>query len=274
MRKNDATTNKYFSLIHAEDTGSNQISDAPAQPAQSESNNSLTPTVVKTTTTQVEEPPMAANSVQPPVDPAFFDFDFDSLLASLETCPSIFAQDTSNTGNQFTTYDRTFDPAVFGLPGGDFNALMLSNSSAPTTDPLDEFMTMYGFSDIMSSDGAASSFVSGAPFNNELPLLPPPPPESPPAPSPTVEHPSESVPRSRCARKEVDEANIIYSTRSRAPTARKRFADEELSDRPTKKRRASKVYLFMLLFCSFSEKENRFCSDTRLKWRRMSLLVV
>ncbi|KAJ7912812.1 hypothetical protein B0H13DRAFT_1874401 [Mycena leptocephala] len=185
--------------------------NAPAQPAQSESNNSLTPTVVKTTTTQVEEPPMAANSVQPPVDPAFFDFDFDSLLASLETCPSIFAQDTSNTGN-----------------------------NAPTTDPLDEFMTMYGFSDIMSSDGAASSFVSGAPFNNELPLLPPPPPESPPAPSPTVEHPSESVPRSRCARKEVDEANIIYSTRSRAPTARKRFADEQLSDRPTKKRRASK----------------------------------
>ncbi|KAJ7922381.1 hypothetical protein B0H13DRAFT_2655645 [Mycena leptocephala] len=174
----------------------------------------------------------------PSVDPAFFDFDFDSLLASLETCPSIFAQDTSNTGNQFTTYDRTFDPAVFGLPGGDFNALMPSNSSAPTTDPLDEFMTMYGFSE---SDGAACSFVSGAPFNNELPLLPPPPPESPPAPSPTVEHPSESVPRSRCARKEVDEANIIYSTRSRAPTARKRFADEELSDRPTKQRRASKV---------------------------------
>ncbi|KAJ7893578.1 hypothetical protein B0H13DRAFT_1886285 [Mycena leptocephala] len=220
--------------------------DAPAQPAQSESDNSLTPTVVTTTTTQVEELPMAANSVQPPVDPAFFDFDFDSLLASLETCPSVFAQDTSNTGNQFTTYDHTFDPAVFGLPGGDFNTLMPSNSSAPTTDPLDEFMTMYGFSDIMSSDGAASSFVSGAPFNNELPLLPPPPPESPPAPSPTVEHPSESVPRSRRARKEVDEANIIYSTRSRAPTARKRFADEELSDRPHQKAKSKQDPLHLM----------------------------
>ncbi|KAJ6573755.1 hypothetical protein DFH09DRAFT_1078732 [Mycena vulgaris] len=116
-------------------------SDAPVQPAQFRLENSLTPTVLTTPTTQSEEQLMPANSVQPPVDPAFyFDFDFDSLLASLETCPSFFAQDTSST--QLSTYDRTFDPAVFSLPGRDFNVLMPSNSSAPTTDLLDKFMTM------------------------------------------------------------------------------------------------------------------------------------
>ncbi|KAJ6610136.1 hypothetical protein B0H10DRAFT_2193539 [Mycena sp. CBHHK59/15] len=203
---------------------------APVQPVQPESSNPLT-------TTQSEEPPIPFNCVQPPVNPGFC-FDFDSLLASLENPNlSFFAPETTSS-SQLSTFDPTIDPAVFGLPGGSLNTPMPSSFSMPTTDPLDEFMAMCGFSGI-SPDTTASNFASGAPFNDELPSLLPPPPESPPdlvaPPSLSVEHPSEPVQRSRRIRQEVDEANIIHSTRTWAPTTRKRIADEEVSDRPQKK---------------------------------------
>ncbi|KAF8166879.1 hypothetical protein K438DRAFT_1774830 [Mycena galopus ATCC 62051] len=84
--------------------------------------------------------------------------------------------------------------------------------------------------------------------HNPLPLLPPPPPESPPAPSPAVE-PVPDAPRSRHARQEVDEANIITSIRTQAPNARKRGAaddnDEEadIPGRPSK-RSKGRQYLY------------------------------
>ncbi|KAJ7730604.1 hypothetical protein DFH07DRAFT_993004, partial [Mycena maculata] len=224
------------------------VINVPVQPAQSELNNSLTPAMVSATSTQSGELSMPPNAVQPPFDPTFnFDFDFESLLASLENpnTPSS-AQETSST--QFSTYDPTIDPTVFGLPGVDSNTLMPSNFSMPnTTDPIVDFMAMYG----LSGDAAVSSFVSTPSNNEQILFLPLPPPESPPTPSPAVEHPSEPVKRSRHVRIEVDEANIIHSTRSRAPTARKRFADEKVSDRPGKKARTSKVYSPILLSCSF-----------------------
>ncbi|KAJ7465327.1 hypothetical protein B0H11DRAFT_2307912 [Mycena galericulata] len=208
-----------------------QRTNAPTQPAQAESDDSSNPAEVTVPTTNSEEVPMPSNSVQASVDlPSYFDFDFDSLLTSLENphlSSSFFAPETS------------IDPAVFGLPGGDFNVLMPSNHySIPTPDPLDEFLAMFG-------DASASNFGSSAPFIHELPSLLPPPPTSPPelplAPSLSVEHPSEPVQRPRRGRQEVDEANIIHSTRSRAPTARKRFADGEVSDRPEKKGKSKKA---------------------------------
>ncbi|KAJ7614283.1 hypothetical protein DFH06DRAFT_1344233 [Mycena polygramma] len=82
---------------------------------------------------------------------------------------------------------------------------------------------MYGYSgalpDITASYFAAS-FVPAESSESQLPSLRPPPRDSPPGPSTPAEPRAETVQRSRRVRKEVNEANIVTSTRSRAPTAR------------------------------------------------------
>jgi hypothetical protein len=66
-------------------------------------------------------------------------------------------------------------------------------------------------------------------------------------------------------------ANIFYSTRSQAPTACKRFADKEVSDRPQKKgKRKQGISAHSIVL--FSPLNKWISSDTGLKWRKMSLL--
>ncbi|KAJ7660243.1 hypothetical protein DFH06DRAFT_1472314 [Mycena polygramma] len=157
-------------------------------------------------------------------------------LGAVDTDLSFFAQDTSM--GQFSSYDPTLDPTVFGFAGGDFNTLIPTSSGLPSAGPFDESATMYGYSgalpDITASYFAAS-FVPAESSENQLPSLPPPPPDSPPVPSTPAEPRTETVQKPRRVRKEVDEANIITSTRSRAPTARKRLAEGEVSEQPRKK---------------------------------------
>ncbi|KAJ7816759.1 hypothetical protein B0H14DRAFT_2602437 [Mycena olivaceomarginata] len=98
---------------------------------------------------------------------------------------------------------------------------------APGADPLNEFMSSYGLSRHFDVTSDFSAFGRVDP----LPLLPPPPPESPSA-SPAVEQLSEpgpSAPKSCRSRKEVDQTNILHLTRSRVPAARKRSVDEDVS---------------------------------------------
>ncbi|KAJ7645757.1 hypothetical protein B0H17DRAFT_1148342 [Mycena rosella] len=79
--------------------------------------------------------------------------------------------------------------------------------------------------------------LTDAAFNN-LPLLPPPPPQSPPPAAPPFEKLSEagpSAPKARRSRQEVDEANILTSTRSREPTEKRRATEGDPSDRSQKK---------------------------------------
>ncbi|KAJ7743687.1 hypothetical protein DFH07DRAFT_964017 [Mycena maculata] len=243
-----ATTKRLKEQLKAAKGPSVDVYERRARVQSDESDNLSTTAVLTVTPTQSEAPSMPADWVQPSVDSTFgstfgFDVDFDSFLASLgsaDTSLSFFAQDTYMA--QSSSYDPTLDPTIFGFPGGDFNALMPASSGIPVADPFGEFMTMYGSSGVFP-DTTASDFdgtvnlVSGAPCGNQLPSLPPPPPESPPAPSPPAEHRPESKPRR--VRKEVDEANIITSTRSRAPTVRKRLADGEISERPQKKAKSN-----------------------------------
>ncbi|KAJ7866898.1 hypothetical protein B0H13DRAFT_2352153 [Mycena leptocephala] len=171
---------------------------------------------VATAPAAAPEPSMPEfNSSEPATNPAFdilADFDFGLLMGT----SSVEGPNAASDG---------------------FNALIPSNSGTPTADPLEEFMNLYGFPGVfsdLSTNSDFSAFTSVGP-SDPLPLPSPPPPESP---SPAVEESSEpgpSVPKLRRSRQVVDEANILYSTRSRAPTARMRFADEDVSNRPQKK---------------------------------------
>ncbi|KAJ7774536.1 hypothetical protein DFH07DRAFT_937139 [Mycena maculata] len=125
----------------------------------------------------------------------------------------------------------------FGL-SSDFNALV------PFHAPAIEYG--YPVQDYTMSLFESYGFPSGAATLDPLPMLPPPPPESPAAPSPSIDGLPEMRPstsRPRRARKEVDEANILTSSRSRAPSDRKRIAEEAESTRAQKKPRSRKVWI-------------------------------
>ncbi|KAJ7811480.1 hypothetical protein B0H14DRAFT_2606521 [Mycena olivaceomarginata] len=191
-----------------------------------------------------------------------FDFwngiDFSSLLTSLEggsTSTSFIEHHVPSS--EFLPYNPSFN-AEFMRFTDEFNALIPSNFGAHAADPVDDLMSFYGIS--MSdfsgaTDSAADSGFTSVATDETWPLLPPPPPESPPVASPAVErssNPGTGAPRSRRSRQEVDEANIMHSTHSRAPTAWKRFADEDVSNRPQKNgERASKVFFSVLFLSSF-----------------------
>ncbi|KAJ7232469.1 hypothetical protein B0H12DRAFT_1076840 [Mycena haematopus] len=179
-----------------------------------------------------------------------FDFDFDSLLSELEdTNTPFFAQDVPNA--ELSTFNAAFDPTWFALPAEGLGALMpldfgTSNSGTPAPDPLDELLNLYAYSGV-SSVSATSNFGSTTSSHDTLPLLPPPPPESPlpaPAADEQVSNRGPSAPKSRRSRQEVDETNILHSTRSRVPTTRKRIADEDSEvHRAQKKSRGGKWFM-------------------------------
>ncbi|KAJ6470037.1 hypothetical protein C8R47DRAFT_1077788 [Mycena vitilis] len=158
-----------------------------------------------------EAPPQPDDWVQTSVDRTFGveDDDFNSFLASL-----VFAQDTSM--GQISSYD----PTIFRFAGDDFNSLILTNAGLPFAAPFDESEIICGYSGAFPDTITTSSLAFAAPpFENQLPSLPPPPSDSPPVPSTPAEPRNETVQKTRRGvRKEVDEANIITSTRSRAPT--------------------------------------------------------
>ncbi|KAJ6560707.1 hypothetical protein B0H10DRAFT_1966876 [Mycena sp. CBHHK59/15] len=181
---------------------------APAPPLATQSENiSTTVHTVPTTATQSAALSVPEfDSAQPTTGSAFnflpdFNFDFNMFTDSLSL-------EGANTGGSFpaqapstdpSTFNLTFDPALFSL-SADFNAAI--PSGALPEDPLQDFLNLYGISGISTDLGATANFGTftlAGPFIDPLPLLPLPLPESPPAPSPTVEHSSEpgpSAPRS------------------------------------------------------------------------------
>ncbi|KAJ6590944.1 hypothetical protein DFH09DRAFT_1073718 [Mycena vulgaris] len=139
-------------------------------------------------------------------------------------------------GTELSTFNPIFDPALFGLPAETFNSPIPSKSGAPIPDFLDDFMHLYGFLDGIS-DFSAPIDLFAFTSSDPLPLLPPPSPELPPGPPPAVQQssgPAPRAPKSRRSRQEVDEANIVHSTRSRPPTARKRYTDEDVAKKRAK----------------------------------------
>ncbi|KAJ6574171.1 hypothetical protein B0H19DRAFT_1253912 [Mycena capillaripes] len=186
--------------------------------------------------------PADLNSIQSAAHaPAFnlsnnYDLDFDSLMRDLDWS---FLQDPAVA--KLFAYDPASDPTLFV----NFNTPV--PSSAPPEGPNDDFMDLYGSADGFYDAGATQSFGASTvnkSFNDPLPILPPPPPESPPAPCSPVEQVSEpgpSAPRSRRTRQEVDEANIIHTSRARAPSARKRHADDDVSSRPPKRSKGTQA---------------------------------
>jgi hypothetical protein len=134
----------------------------------------------------------------------------------------------------------TVDPTLFGLATDNCTAVIPSNFDTPAVDPLHNFLASDGFMGSSTDFGAIidPSFASAGP--SDSPMLPLPPPESPPAASPAVGQslepkPGPSSPRLRRSREEVDLRNILHTTRVQAP--RKRFAEyEDVSGRPHKKK--------------------------------------
>ncbi|KAJ7794014.1 hypothetical protein B0H14DRAFT_3558479 [Mycena olivaceomarginata] len=144
--------------------------------------------------------------------------------------------------NTLTPYLRliivflAFDPGFLDCGGSAGFGTSVPDSGSMFDNPADDFMDLYGLPTFLSDPIGTSDFSPFAP-SDPLPLLPPPPPHSPPGASPAVEEPASSAPKSRRGpRREVDEANIMTSTRSRVPSTRKRVADEApISNRLPKK---------------------------------------
>ncbi|KAJ7434269.1 hypothetical protein B0H11DRAFT_2118810 [Mycena galericulata] len=155
--------------------------------------------------------------------------------------------DTSNfevpSVSPFSDVDfSTFDCNTFFGLSSDFNAP--GPSAVPANNPLHDLMNFSDPSFLTSDFGNLCNFADFLPFtsagsSDELPFLLPPPSES--APLPVIENLSApALPKSRRPRQEVDEANIVTSTRCRAPSERKRVAEEALSNPPKKRRNAGK----------------------------------
>ncbi|KAJ6591397.1 hypothetical protein B0H10DRAFT_1960790 [Mycena sp. CBHHK59/15] len=162
----------------------------------------------------------------------FPDAPFDPNIFGLTNYNAPITSEPGFSGDHFTPPD----PTLFGL-SADFNAQI--PSGAPVEDPLQDFMALFGPYGIPGDVGMASDIFSASTeshLENQLPLLPPPPPASPVA-SPAIDNAGPSAPKSRRSRHEVDEANILTSARSRAPTERKRIAEEEVSSRAQKRNR-------------------------------------
>ncbi|KAJ7835870.1 hypothetical protein B0H13DRAFT_1913361 [Mycena leptocephala] len=179
------------------------------------------------------------------------DFDFNSMMHRLVGADVDADTSSSSHGHasaELFSFNPTFDPTSFGFSA---NLDTLMPFSTPPDDPLQDFMNSYGFSGGFFDTGTFTTdfgpFTSTGLSDGPLPLLPPPPPNSPPPPSLAVDQRSEagpSAPRLRRPRQEVDQANIVHSTRTRAPT--KRFADGDLSPRPSKKAKGKQRTHFLI----------------------------
>ncbi|KAJ7766279.1 hypothetical protein B0H14DRAFT_3895184 [Mycena olivaceomarginata] len=222
-------------------TQSNRVPTIPSaisEPSVTEFDNIPTASEPSVTEFDVHIPP--APSTVDFIDPAFdstfafmSDFEFNTLLSDVEHLNAVFAAD-----NILPTFDRGFldcgGSAGFGTS--------VPDSGSMFDNPADDFMDLYGVRTFFSDPIGTSDFSPFAP-SDPLPLLPPPPPDSPPCASFTAEEPASSAPKSRCGpRREVDEANIMTSTRSRVPSTRKRVADEApISNRLQKKGKGRQV---------------------------------
>ncbi|KAJ7484769.1 hypothetical protein B0H11DRAFT_2279492 [Mycena galericulata] len=129
---------------------------------------------------------------------------------------------------------------LFGL-GSDFSA------NIPVATPYGfSFSTTPQYSFSENPLAALNSFLPSA--ASPLPLLPPPPPDSPPESAPSREElcsnsvtsKSKRAPRSKLDG--LEPANILAtgSARTRAPSSRKRDAEQEVSEQPSKKRKKNK----------------------------------
>jgi hypothetical protein len=172
--------------------------------------------------------PSTANFTDPVFDSTFTfmsDIEFNTLLSDVEHFNAVFAADNCLP---------TFDPGFLNCDSAGFGA-----SVPGCANPADDSMDLYGLPTCFPDPFGTSDFSTFAAVgpSDPLPLLPPPPPDSPPGASRMAEEPAASVPKSRRGpRCEVDEANIMTSTRSRVPSTRKRVADDApISNRPSKK---------------------------------------
>ncbi|KAJ6523706.1 hypothetical protein B0H10DRAFT_2249742 [Mycena sp. CBHHK59/15] len=263
-----------------------QLKDAkevptPAAPVQSD----YVPSAPVATSTSGEELSVDEasshrySSPEPTMNTWNGNLDFDSLIYDLPAINTdgnwYFLQDPS-LGSFLSTYNPASDPTLFmhsntsttshaypedptqnftdiyGLRGAE----TAMPSAASPEDPLQDLLDLYGGAGSFPGTQATHGFtvLTSTPYlDAPLPILPPPPPESPCAPSPVVQQVSEpgsSAPRSRRGRQEVDEANIIHTTRTRVPSARKRGADDDdeadVTARPPKKAKAN-TYVFLLI---------------------------
>ncbi|KAJ7473902.1 hypothetical protein B0H11DRAFT_2429838 [Mycena galericulata] len=130
---------------------------------------------------------------------------------------------------------------LFGL-GSDFSA------NIPVATPSGfSFSTTPQYSFSENPLAALNSFLPLA--ASPLPLLPPPPPDSPPESAPSREElcsnsvTSKSMRAPRSKLDGLEPANILAtgSARTRAPSSRKRDAEQEVSEQPSKKRKKNKV---------------------------------
>ncbi|KAF8136057.1 hypothetical protein K438DRAFT_2121651 [Mycena galopus ATCC 62051] len=150
--------------------------------------------------------------------------------------------ESSDIGGLFPVQDvpngvlSTFDPTFLRLATDSWDTLIPSDG----VEPFDDFLAFTmepGFASIGPSD---------------LPMVPRPAPESLPALSPAPEQTSEpglSAPKVRRSRREVDEANILRSTRPRIPT--ERFAEDDDSTPAPKKGRESKILMYLAQLVPF-----------------------
>ncbi|KAJ6524651.1 hypothetical protein DFH09DRAFT_1096053 [Mycena vulgaris] len=90
-----------------------------------------------------------------------------------------------NWNSDVSTYSSNFDSQDIDATDN-YNAVIPSNFDTPAVDPLDDFFTSYGFTASSTDLGTIidPGFASVGP--SDLPMLPLPPPESPPAVSPAV----------------------------------------------------------------------------------------
>ncbi|KAJ6527273.1 hypothetical protein DFH09DRAFT_1094940 [Mycena vulgaris] len=210
--------------------------DAPAVLETQAENTSIPATCPVVDPPHSGEPPITNFSpMQPPAEfkfnlTGFPALDFDALMADVSFGGSTPTVPPSLQNPALSP----FDPTLFDFTSLDPSHFEISMPIAGSSeDPLQDFLDMYPV--FTNSSGAQFGAVAPPNLNSiyTLPLLPPPPAQSPPAPS------LQPASRSRRARKEVDTANIVTSTRARGPA--KRFADEEYSNLPRKKAKTAKV---------------------------------
>ncbi|KAJ7705075.1 hypothetical protein B0H16DRAFT_1482465 [Mycena metata] len=160
-------------------------------------------------------------------DPELFGFtpsDFNTLLPAAD--PVIPTHASSSTSAS--------DATLFGFTASDVDTLLPVKPNL-----LDEFAPLCQSSGIVFTE-PDTDFSAATGVSHPLQLLPPAPPESPPAmqlPVAEVSKPGPSAPRSRRGPRNegIDTANVIHSTRTRAPSSRKRGPDAEISEQPNKR---------------------------------------
>lgn len=170
-------------------------------------------------------------------------FDFTALMDTSQL-------DIPDVSHSFPAPDfgavNFFDPNMFFDSSSNSNALM--PSGVPAEDSLQEFMRSFDPTfDLASFVASPDLFPSTS--ADYLRLLPAPLPDSPPVPPPLLDNasgPRTSAPKPQRTRNEVNEANIITTSRSRAPSGRKRMAEDN-AEEAKRSKKARKVQFIIPL---------------------------